>query len=94
MEPPRTYTIPLRTAELAEGAHLAIRNGAGAYVEHLTLEEGRNDILTDYWIPGMFVQSGVYTFEVVARLGEEEEEGEGTCLFAVTLTQRLERSYS
>ena len=37
--------------------------------------EGRNDILTDYWIPGPFVQTGVWTFEVEASLPEGEKEG-------------------
>ena len=83
---PVTYTIPLRTAELAEGAHLSIRNATGTYVDHMALE-CRNDILTDYWIPGMFVKTGTYTFEIEALLGEGKE---GTCLFALTLTQWLE----
>ena len=61
--------------------------------------EGRNDILTDYWIPGPFVQTGVWTFEVEASLPEGEKEGgeggevregKGACLFALTLTQWLE----
>ena len=69
---------------LAEGCHLGIRNGTGDYTQHLTLED-RNDILTDYWLPGPFLETGNYTFEVVANLGG----GKG-CLFALTLTQWLE----
>jgi hypothetical protein len=84
---PRTFTFPLRTAELAEGAHLGIRNTTGAYVDHMALE-GRNDILTDYWLPGPFVQTGIWTFEIEASLGGEGKEG--TCLFSLTLTQWLE----
>lgn len=81
---PRTYTIPLHTAELAEGAHLGIRNATGVYVDHVALE-GRNDILTDYWIPGLFVQTGIWTFQIEAVLGAGEGKT-GTCLFALTLT--------
>ncbi|KAK3389651.1 hypothetical protein B0H63DRAFT_102762 [Podospora didyma] len=91
---PQRYTIPLRTAELGtEGeAHLAIRNATGAYVDHLALE-GRNDILFDYWIPGPFVVTGKYTFEIEASLwrkGKGKGEDRRICLFALTLTQRLE----
>ncbi|KAK3325222.1 hypothetical protein B0H66DRAFT_114538 [Apodospora peruviana] len=82
----RTYTIPLRTAELAEEAHLGIRNATGAYVDYLTLK-GRNDILTDNWIPGPFVETGTWTFEIVASLTKDKNE---VCLFALTLTQWLE----
>ncbi|KAK0614591.1 hypothetical protein B0T14DRAFT_499828 [Immersiella caudata] len=82
-----SVAIPFRTVELGEGAHIGIRNATGAYVDHLALE-GQNEILTDYWIPGPFVKTGVWTFEVVASLGGEGKEG--VCLFALSLTQRLE----
>lgn len=71
---PRTFTFPLRTAELAEGARLAVRNATGAYVDHMALE-GRNDILTDCWIPGPFVQTGTWTFAIEASLGGGERKG-------------------
>jgi len=67
----------------ADTAHLSIRNATGAYVEHFD-SSGRNDILSDFAIPGMFLQTGTWKFEVVARLGD------GTCLFAISLTQWLE----
>ncbi|RYP23412.1 hypothetical protein DL765_001117 [Monosporascus sp. GIB2] len=82
-EGPKAYTVPLRTTAFADTAHISIRDATGAYVEHLT-NNGRNDIVTDYWIPGMFLRTGTWTFEVVARLGD------GTCLFALSLTQWLE----
>lgn len=82
-EGPKTYTVPLRTTAFADAAHLSIRDATGACVDHLT-SSGRNDILVDYWIPGMFLQTGTWTFEVVARLGD------GSCLFAISLTQWLE----
>ncbi|KAM7215675.1 hypothetical protein V8F06_008966 [Rhypophila decipiens] len=82
-----SYTIPLRTAELADEAHLAVRDSQGRHVDSLTAPgTGRNDILTDYWIPGMFLETGIYKFEVVAELDD------GRCLFAVWLEQWLEGS--
>ncbi|KAK1752637.1 hypothetical protein QBC47DRAFT_463182 [Echria macrotheca] len=88
LEPRTYYRIPLRTAEHAEGAHLAIRNATGAYVDHMALE-GRNDVLVDAWIPAIFVTTGMWTFEVVASLGCNWGE-ERRYLFALTLTQWLE----
>ncbi|KAK4452236.1 hypothetical protein QBC34DRAFT_42238 [Podospora aff. communis PSN243] len=85
---PRTYSIPLRTAQLAEGAQLSIRNATGVYVDYMAVE-GSHDVLADVWIPGMFVQKGTYTFEVVASIGRGEGEKQGACLFALTLTQWL-----
>lgn len=82
-ENPQTYTVPLRTTAFTDTAHIAIRDGAGAYVDHLR-SSGRNDILADYWIPGLFLRTGTWTFEVVARLGD------GACLFALSSTQWLE----
>ncbi|KAH8888098.1 hypothetical protein GQ53DRAFT_843817 [Thozetella sp. PMI_491] len=83
-EEPRTYTVPLRTTAFADTAHLSIRDATGTHVDCLTAS-GNNDILTDYWIPGMFLRTGMWTFEVVAKLED------GTCLFAVSLTQWLEK---
>lgn len=82
-EDEKSYTVPLRTTAFADTAHLSIRNATGAYVEYLS-SSGRNDILIDYFIPGMFLRTGTWTFKVVAALGD------GTCLFAIALTQRLE----
>ncbi|KAK3314055.1 hypothetical protein B0H66DRAFT_607300 [Apodospora peruviana] len=82
---PNTYTIPLRTDELADEAHIAIRDAKGRYVDHLTAPgSGRNDVLADYWIPGMFLRTGEYTFEVTASLED------GRCLFAISVVQFLE----
>ncbi|KAF2499642.1 hypothetical protein BU16DRAFT_278781 [Lophium mytilinum] len=76
-EDKRSYTVPLRTTAFGP-AHLSIRN-ATAYVEHLS-SSGSNDILVDYWIPGMFLRTGTWTFEIA-------ELEDGTCLFAMSLTQ-------
>jgi hypothetical protein len=51
-------------------------------VDHLTID-CPYDILLDMALPGMFVRSGLYTFELDARLGDD------TCLFAISLTQKL-----
>lgn len=84
-ESPSSYTLPLRTAELADEAHLAIRDAKGKYVDSLTAPgTGRNDILTDYWIPGMFLEKGTWKFEIVAELED------GRCLFAISVEQWLE----
>jgi hypothetical protein len=82
-EDPKTYTVPLRTIAFGDAAHLSIRNAKGAYVDYLT-SSGYNDILTDTLIPEMFLQAGTWTFDVLAELGD------GTCLFAISLTQWLE----
>ncbi len=79
-----TYTVPLRTKSFGP-AHLSLRNSTGDYIDHLTSNDF-NDILTDYWIPGMFLRTGTWTFEVMASLED------GTCLFALSVTQFLEGS--
>jgi hypothetical protein len=76
--------VPFRTTPFGDLAHVSIRNATGAYVEHFD-GDGRNDVLTDSMIPGMFVNTGMWTFEVVVNLEDER------CLFAVSVTQWLER---
>lgn len=80
---PGTLTFPLRTIAFGDVAHISIRNAEGNFAEYLTAG-GQNDIVTDYWIPGQFVETGIYTFVAEARLKD------GTCIFSYTLTQRLE----
>jgi hypothetical protein len=75
--------VPLRTTAFGDAAHLSIRKARAAYVEHLTAS-AIHDIITDCSIPGIFLRTGLWKFEVVARLGDER------CLFAVELTQWLE----
>lgn len=82
-EDPRTYTIPLRTRAFGDAAHVSIRNSKGEIVDYVTSSD-RNDIVTDFSIPGVFLKTGTWTFEVEARLED------GTCLFAMSLTQWLE----
>lgn len=84
--PARSVTFPLRTTPFNNICHLSIRNETGAHVEFLTT--GSNDILVDFRIPGSYHKTGTWTFDALAQLDD------GTCLFAFTLTQRLEGSSS
>jgi hypothetical protein len=76
--------VPFRTTTFGDLAHVSIRNTTGAYIEQFD-SNGRNDVLTDCLLPGMFISTGMWTFEVVVTLGDER------CLFAVSVTQWLER---
>ncbi|KAI0815555.1 hypothetical protein GGR55DRAFT_675172 [Xylaria sp. FL0064] len=78
-----TITFPLRTTPFAQHALIAIRESNGPIVDHLDYV-GDYDILATYWFPGMFLDTGMYTFEVIANLKN------GTYLFALTFTQWLE----
>ncbi|KAK9769874.1 putative Ubiquitin 3 binding protein But2 C-terminal domain-containing protein [Seiridium cardinale] len=78
---PRTYKIPLVTAAWGH-THLSIRNAEG--VHERKLSPGQNDVLTDYWIPGMFIRTGAWTFHVEAVLPD------GRYLFGFKLTQWLQ----
>lgn len=78
-------TVPFAPIALANNAHLSIRNEEGTYVQHLV--PGYNEVLTDYWIPSRWLATGTWTWKIVARLGN------GDCLFAFTLTQRLEGAW-
>jgi hypothetical protein len=55
-------------------------------VDYLTMG-GPNDVLLDMALPGWAMRSGQYTFEVAARLED------GTCLFAIALTQRMKGGF-
>jgi len=76
------YTVPLRTTAFNNMAHLSIRDAEGKHVACLT-GKGDNDILTDFMIPGMFVQPGTWTFGVESSLPD------GRWLFSMQLTQWL-----
>lgn len=78
-------TLPLRTMRLSDDAHLLIRDSHGAQVEYMP-HNGRSDILLDFQIPTLFLESGTWTFHVDARLGDEAK----TCLFAMSVTQWLD----
>ncbi|RYC55615.1 hypothetical protein CHU98_g10597 [Xylaria longipes] len=80
---PVTYTVPFRTTAFGEHGHISIRESGGSYVDYMTYD-GRYDVLADCELPSMFVGTGTWTFEIVAKLGDE------TCLFALSLTQWLE----
>lgn len=78
-------TLPLRTMRMSDDSHLLIRDSHGAQVEFMP-KSGRSDILLDFQIPSMFLKSGIWTFNVEARLGDEAN----TCLFAMSVTQWLD----
>lgn len=80
----RTYTIPLRSASFGDAAHFSIRNAEGAYVD--TLSQGRNDLLVDCSLPGMFIRPGMWTFDVEGVLEDN------SCLFSMSLSQRLDNT--
>lgn len=82
---PSAVTVPLRTMPLSDDAHFFIRDSHGAQVEYMP-SSGRSDFLLDFQIPTMFVKSGMWTFNVETRLGDEAN----TCLFAMSVTQWLE----
>jgi hypothetical protein len=84
IEKPQSYSAPFRTTPFGDLAHVSIRNATGAYVEHFD-SNGRNDMLTDSLLPGLFINTGMWTFEVMVKLED------GRCLFAVSVTQWLER---
>lgn len=77
-----TYTIPLKTATFGDNAHLAVRNATGAYGGPLT--PGRNDVLADFLIPGLFLRTGWWTFQIEGVLPD------GRWLFCVKTRQWLE----
>lgn len=77
---PMTHSIPLRTAAFGDVTHFFIRYAAGAYVDRLE-GSSRYDFLGDCAIPGDFLRSGTWTFEVMASLEDS------SCLFAIAITQ-------
>lgn len=78
-------TGPLRTTPFNDLAHLTIRNTSGVQVDYVA-SSGRSDILLDFQFLTMFLRSGMWTFKVDARAGDQNN----TCLFAMKLTQWLE----
>jgi hypothetical protein len=70
---------------LSDDAHLVIRNARGAQEDYLP-SSGRGDVLLDFQIPTLFLKSGVWTFNVDARLGDESN----TCVLAISLSQWLD----
>ncbi|KAL6232378.1 hypothetical protein BDW75DRAFT_217861 [Aspergillus navahoensis] len=81
----RSVTFPLKTTPFNALAHLSIRDSRGVQVDYLPSSDS-SDILVDFQFLPMFLRSGLWTFKVDARLGDEDN----TCLFAMSLTQWLE----
>jgi hypothetical protein len=82
----QSYTIPLKTTDFNQIAHLIIRDGWGFQVDYMQGDGDGNDILVDFQFIPMWMQSGMWTFTVDARVGDEDN----TCLFAMSTTQWLE----
>ncbi|KAN0111006.1 hypothetical protein V8E51_007393 [Hyaloscypha variabilis] len=78
-------TVPFKAMFLSDDAHLVIRDARGTQVDYLP-SSGRGDVLLDFQIPTLFLKSGVWTFNVDARLGDESN----TCVFAMSLSQWLD----
>jgi hypothetical protein len=76
---PQTYTIPLVTRSFGNHAHLAVRDSNGVYGD--PLKPGQNDILTDCWLPGLFIRTGQWTFRVEGLLPD------GRFLFCFEISQ-------
>lgn len=83
LQGPDTFTVPFRTTPLRISGHVSIHETGGPEVDHLTYN-GLHDILVYCGVPSMFVRSGMYTFEITTRLGDE------TCIFSLSVTQWLE----
>lgn len=47
-----------------------------------------NEILAEYWFPGMWLETGTWTFEFIAKMSIPK--GKEVCLFALRFTQWLE----
>ena len=86
---PSTYGIPLATfAGLkADVAHLTVRYPEGKFGG--PLQAGVDEILTDYWLPGMFIKTGMWTFKIEAILPGMKGH-EDRYLFAFQGSQWLE----
>ena len=83
--PSQSGTIPFKTTVFNDAAHLVIRGESGEQVNYLP-SSGGGDVLLDFQIPNIFLRSGMWTFEVDARAGDEGD----TCLFAFKLEQWLD----
>lgn len=85
---PIAYAIPLATYAADDVAHLTIRYPGGKFGG--PLQPGVNEIVTDYWLPAMFVRAGKWTFNVEATLPGKGKEEEDRYLFAFCMSQWLE----
>ncbi|KAH6715667.1 hypothetical protein BKA61DRAFT_733567 [Leptodontidium sp. MPI-SDFR-AT-0119] len=84
-EPAQSITIPFKTTTFGDDAHLSLRDEEGELVKYLP-GGGTVDVVLDCQIPGIFLKTGEWTFEVDARMGDEGD----SCLFAFRVVQWLE----
>lgn len=80
----RFITMPFKQHTFREFGHLFIRDKQDN-VDYLP-SSGRGDIVFTFQIPVYFLKTGMWTFYVDARAGDEGN----TCLFAGSVTQWLE----
>ncbi|KAK2603440.1 hypothetical protein QQS21_004391 [Conoideocrella luteorostrata] len=80
----RTATLPFKTMPVGDMAHLVIRGADGVQVDHLP-SSGDSSALVDNVIPGIFIKTGTWHFDVDIRAGDEKN----TCLFAAKMTTFL-----
>lgn len=90
----RKFTFPLETFARDRIAHLTVRYTSGEFANPDVgfggpLRPGWNEILTDYWLPGMFIPKGQHTFKFEAFI-EGEAAGEERYLFAFAFSQWLD----
>ncbi|PYH83783.1 hypothetical protein BO82DRAFT_372920 [Aspergillus uvarum CBS 121591] len=74
----------LKTTTFNNYTHLIICNTSGVWVNYMA-SSSRSDLLLDFQIPTIFLKTGMWTFKVDARAGDEDN----MCLFAVKMTQWL-----
>lgn len=87
---PDVYTVPLATVAYDNAAHMTIcYPGFHQGKFGGPLRPGLNEIVTDYWFPGMFMLAGQYTFKIEAFLPAEAGAKEDKYLFAFQLSQRM-----
>ncbi|VUC36679.1 unnamed protein product [Clonostachys rosea] len=89
IDDPGSEVMPLKAFRDNAGVgQLAIRHTNGTYVDYLP-GTGDSEVLAEFTIPGMYVVTGQYKFDIVARLGDENN----TCLVAFSHTQWLEGTW-
>lgn len=84
---PVTFAIPLATYSADNVAHLTVRYPGGKFGG--PLQSGVNEIVTDYWLPAMFLKAGDWTFKLEAILPGKAKEDD-RYLFALQMSQWLE----
>jgi hypothetical protein len=64
--------MPLKAIYINDAAHRVIRDSNGSQVDYLP-SSGRCDILIDFQIPAMYLESGMWTLNVDVRLKRQQQ---------------------